>query len=419
MRRQSPTAVYLGLELILSAAFAVSFTVTAVYFVKTVHLDPLQLVLAGTAMEATIFVCEIPTGVLADTYGRRASLVLGWAISGAAMVLVGAVPHVAAVLAGFALWGFGYTFTSGAYEAWITDEVGAARVTHVFVRGTRMGYAGALAGIGLSVSLAAWLGLGTTVAIGGGLVILCAAYAALAMPETGFRPTGEERPGWRDSLQTARRGGRLVRGHPLLMMMMAITLFAGMSSESFDRLWQAHFIRDVGLPSFFSLDDVYWFGLFEVGSMVIGLVASTVLVRRFRDRPPVALARMLLVVTVVQLAAAILFGIAGGVAFALSTYWLYRLTRGLVHPLYMGWLNRNIDDSSVRATVISMEGQADAVGQTAGGPVLGAIGNAWGIPAALLAGAAVLAPAILLYGRATRHDGLEPELEELPATAPV
>jgi hypothetical protein len=85
----------------------------------------------------------------------------------------------------------------------------------------------------------------------------------------------------------------------------------------------------------------------------------------------------------------------------------------------MGWLNRNIDDSSVRATVISMTGQADAVGQTAGGPALGAIGNAWGIPAALLAGAVVLTPAIALYGRAIRHDGREPELEELPVTAPV
>jgi hypothetical protein len=126
---------------------------------------------------------------------------------------------------------------------------------------------------------------------------------------------------------------------------------------------------------------------------------------------------MLLVVTLIQLAAAALFGLAGGLAFALSSYWLYRLTRGLVHPLYMGWLNRNIDDSSVRATVISMTGQADAVGQTAGGPMLGAIGNVWGIPAALVSGAFVLTPALALYGRALRHDGREPELEQLPDAA--
>jgi len=66
-----------------------------------------------------------------------------------------------------------------------------------------------------------------------------------------------------------------------------------------------------------------------------------------------------------------------------------------------------------------MSGQADAVGQTAGGPVLGAIGNAWGIPAALVAGAVVLTPALALYGRALRHDGVEPELEELPDVVPA
>ena len=148
--------------------------------------------------------------------------------------------------------------------------------------------------------------------------------------------------------------------------------------------------------------------------MLIGLVASTVLVKRFGDRPQKAVASMLLVVTVIQLCGAVLFGAAGGMALALSSYWLYRLTRGLVGPLEMTWLNQNITDSSVRATVISMTGQADAVGQTAGGPVLGAIGNVWGIPAALFSGAALLVPAIGLYLRALRHSGLKPELAELP-----
>ena len=56
----------------------------------------------------------------------------------------------------------------------------------------------------------------------------------------------------------------------------------------------------------------------------------------------------------------------------------------------MTWLNQQITDSSVRATVISIAGQADAVGEAAGGPLLGAVGNAFGIRAALVAGGAVL-----------------------------
>jgi MFS transporter, DHA3 family, tetracycline resistance protein len=419
MRWKSATAAYLALELIWSAAGSVSFTVTAVYFVKSVDLSPLQLVLVGTAMEASIFVFEIPTGVVADTFGRTRSLVIGWAIQGVAMVLVGSVPEYWAIIAGYALWGLGWTFCSGSYEAWITDEVGVERVGSVFARGMRISYVGALLGMVASVVLAATFGLAAAVVIGGALMVGLAAYATVSMPEANFRRPEQERGRWRDLLGTARKGGRLVRGHPVLVLIMGIWLFAGASTEAIDRLWEAHFIRDVGLPSLASLDSVYWFGLFGVGSMLIGLVASTVLVKRFGDRPQKAVARMLLVVTVIQLGGALLFGAAGGMAVALSSYWLYRLTRGLVGPLEMTWLNQNISDSSVRATVISMTGQADAVGQTAGGPVLGAIGNAWGIPAALFSGAALLVPALGLYARALRHRGLEPELDQLPEVVPA
>jgi DHA3 family tetracycline resistance protein-like MFS transporter len=68
----------------------------------------------------------------------------------------------------------------------------------------------------------------------------------------------------------------------------------------------------------------------------------------------------------------------------------------------------------VRATVFSITGQADAIGQAAGGPVIGAIGNVWGIRAALLAGATALAPAAALLARAIGKQGAEPALQELP-----
>ena len=93
--------------------------------------------------------------------------------------------------------------------------------------------------------------------------------------------------------------------------------------------------------------------------------------------------------------------------------------RNMAGPLWDTWLNEQITDSSVRATVISITGQANAIGQAGGGPLLGAIGNLWGIRAALTAGALAIAPALGLYARAIAHDGREPELEELPATAVV
>jgi hypothetical protein len=65
--------------------------------------------------------------------------------------------------------------------------------------------------------------------------------------------------------------------------------------------------------------------------------------------------------------------------------------------------------------VISITGQADAIGQTAGGPALGAVGNVWGIRAALVSGALLLAPALALYARAIQR----PVVAEEPAPAVV
>ncbi|MGZ4389842.1 MAG: MFS transporter [Gaiellaceae bacterium] len=379
----------------------VSFTVNLVYFVRDVGLSPLQLVLTGTAMEATIFACEIPTGVVADRFTRRGSVVVGWLIQGGGLVLMGATHSFVPILAAFAVWGLGHTFTSGAYEAWITDELGADRIGPVFVRGGRVATAAALPAMAGSVAIAAWLGLGTAVVAGGLVVIGLGLASALAMPETGFVrvPRGERPP----LVAAAREGARTVRGRPVLVVLLTIAFFYGMSTESFDRLWQAHFVRDVGLPAFGGLDPVWWFGVFGVCSLLLGLAASTVLLRRLRAEPRPVLARTLTALTLVQLVAVVVFGLAGGVAVACGAYLVYTLTRTLVSPLYTTWLNQSITDSRVRATVLSMAGQADAIGQSGGGPLLGLTGNLLGIRAALLAGAAALAPALGLYARTARR----------------
>jgi hypothetical protein len=157
-----------------------------------------------------------------------------------------------------------------------------------------------------------------------------------------------------------------------------------------------------------------WFGLFGILISVVGLVISTVGIKRLETAPSPLLARLLLWLTTVLTVALVAFGLAHSLAFALCALLVAQAARGMLTPVYMAWLNRQITDSSVRATVISIAGQADAIGQAGGGPGLGAIGNAFGLRSALVAGGLVLAPAIALYGRAVAHHGREPELEALP-----
>ena len=81
---------------------------------------------------------------------------------------------------------------------------------------------------------------------------------------------------------------------------------------------------------------------------------------------------------------------------AFAMLWVRRIVATIGSPVETAWLNRNLDAAS-RATVISMTGQANSIGQAAGGPAFGLIANAVSIPAALLASAVVLSPTAALY----------------------
>ena len=124
MPKPKAYTVFLFLEAATALLFGVIFTMSSLYQVQTANLSASQLVLVGTALEFSIFVFEIPTGVVADVVSRRLSIIVGVFLIGAGFVLEGALPVFATILLAQVLWGLGYTFTSGATQAWITDEIG-------------------------------------------------------------------------------------------------------------------------------------------------------------------------------------------------------------------------------------------------------------------------------------------------------
>ena len=129
-----PFTLYVILELCSSLFFSLIFTVNMLYQVTVVQLTPLQLVLVGTILETTVFLFEIPTGVLADVKSRRLSIIIGYALIGLGFIVEGSLPFFAAVALAQVVWGFGYTFTSGATQAWIVDETGEERAGEAFLR---------------------------------------------------------------------------------------------------------------------------------------------------------------------------------------------------------------------------------------------------------------------------------------------
>jgi MFS transporter, DHA3 family, tetracycline resistance protein len=417
VRRLPATSVYYALSF---GAHLPTWVVMAVYLVQELHLSPLQLVLMGTAMEGAVFLFEVPTGVVADTYSRRLSLVIGYLGMGLAWVAVGVVSAPWLIIALWAVWGLSYTFTSGAEEAWIADEVGADKVGPIFLRAARYGQAGAVVGLLLQVAVGTQ-SLRAGVILGGVFTVICGLGCILLMPETGFRrrPREERASALAELRTTAVAGARFAWAAPVIVLLITAELFMGASAEAFDRLKEAHFLRDVGLPAVGQLDPVVWFGLFWLAGMLLNIAAIGSLIKRVERGDRQTVAQFLFGFTLLELAAMFVFALTGSTWVAIAGLLGVFFARNMQGPLFDTWLNQQITESSVRATVISLTGQANAIGQAGGGPVLGGVGNVWGIRAALAVGAAAIAPALGLYARAIAHHGREPELEELPAAAAV
>ena len=103
----SAYSVYLFMELATSLFFSMIFTVGAVYQVSTVGLNSLQLVLVGTTLEISAFVFEVPTGVIADVYSRRLSIIIGMFVLGLGFVIEGSFPLFVPILLAQVICGLG------------------------------------------------------------------------------------------------------------------------------------------------------------------------------------------------------------------------------------------------------------------------------------------------------------------------
>lgn len=404
-RRRAPVPVYLFLMMGQAVCYSLFFTVQLIYHVTVVGLDPFQMVLVGVVLEVTWVLFEIPTGVVADVSSRRRSILVGLVLMGGSYALEGGIATFWAALLSQVFWGIGGTFTSGATQAWIADEIGEAAVGPVFLRGEQMRLAGMLTGTVLSVAL----GMGNIqvpmVLAGVGMVAL-AGCLVLVMPERP-RPTaaGSTRSALGRMGATALAGFRLAIARPVVKTILAASLVTGLAAETWDRLFTPSLIDRFVFPTIFGGGGpVLWFGISGVVATLLGLAATEM----FRRTNLTALdagtpARLLAGLAAADVTAVAIFALSGNLWLAFAMVWARRIVAAIGDPVRLAWLNRNLD-AATRATVISMTSQANSVGQAVGGPALGWVGSAVSIQVALLGSAVVGAPAVALYQRLAPSD---------------
>lgn len=393
------TKVYLFIEFTASAFFSMMFVTMSLYEATIAGLTPLQLVLVGTTLEVSAFVFEIPTGVVADSYSRRLSIIIGYFLMGLGFLVEGLFPAFLPILLAQVIWGLGYTFTSGATQAWISDEVGEEKANQLFMRATRVGLTASLFGMGLAMLIGA-NNVALPIQIGAVGVIMIGVVLIFIMPETGFHPTPQEdRNTWQHMWHTFNEGVKAVRARPRLITILGIGLFYGLYSEGFDRLWVKHLLDNFDIPVLFGNNQVAFFAVLRIVASVLTIFAIRFVEKRVDSGSPLAIGRAMMIVTGLIATTMIGFALSPILVLALGLYLVIDVLRDIRGPLNSAWVNQKLDPQT-RATVHSMTGQVDAFGQIAGGPSVGLVARFFSVVAAITTSGLLLLPAMFLVGRA-------------------
>jgi MFS transporter, DHA3 family, tetracycline resistance protein len=405
IRPLPPIPVYYLIQGISSFFWFMLTTAGALYAIQIAHLSPVELVLVGTALEVSALIFEVPTGVLADAVSRRLSVIVGTVIMGIGFILWGAIPVFGWIIVAQVVWAIGVTFTSGATEAWVADESGQKEIGRTYLRGSQIGYGAGAVGIGAAVLIGGSFGLQWPLLVAGAGHLALAVFLAGVMTERHFTPEPRgERTRRQAYGSTFSSGLRLLRGSPVLLTIVSITAIAGAASEAFDRLWEFHLLDHFSFPAAPALPLIAWFGLINISALLLGVAAIEVTRRWIQTDTHVGAARSLLAIDATLMVALVVFGLAGNIGLAVSAYLTARMLRRLAAPIRLTWINQGLT-TNVRATVISMDSQADALGQIAGGPLLGWIAGGFGTRVAMVVVSLLLTPALYLYARTLRKRG--------------
>jgi DHA3 family tetracycline resistance protein-like MFS transporter len=258
-----------------------------------------------------------------------------------------------------------------------------------------MGQIGGVLGVVLGTLLGN-INLQMPVILGGSLCLLLGLVLVRIMPETNFSPAIEERQGLlKDFVCLFKLNLGFVKGAPVLLALLAITLCGGLASEGFDRLSTAHFLDDTVIPVIGPLNSVTWFGVISLIGSGLGILASQLLIARMEKKGTVSRTSVVMSTSAGYILCLVLFAVGRSFWFMLLVFLLAGLMRTIKEPVLAAWMNDHVDEK-MRATVFSTSGQLDSFGQIIGGPIVGLVAQQVSIPWGLVCTAFLLLPALFL-----------------------
>jgi MFS family permease len=396
----SVVRVYLAISGLFTLSASVIWGVNTLFLLDA-GLDIFEVFIANAAFTAGMVLFEIPTGVVADTGGRRRSFLLS-----AVTLLIGTLGYVAIAATGGGLisfvaaslvLGLGFSFYSGAVEAWLVDALQATgfqgQLERIFARGEMVSGVAMLVG-SVGGGVLGNLDLAWPFLARASLLAAVFVVGLVAMHDIGFTPRATNLsalPGEMNRvLQASVRFGWRARPVRLLML---VSLVQGVFTMWGFYAWQPYFLELLGR-------DAVWVAGVVSALTALSTIAGNGLVEfftRFCGRRTT----MLITAMVVLAATAVGVGVAGSFWLALVLLLVLSAADGVAMPVQQAYLH-DVIPSAQRATVVSSVSLMGSAGGIGGQLGLGYIARAQSIAAGYVAGGLTMLlalPPLLLLRR--------------------
>jgi len=367
---------------------------------------------ANALFTAGMVLFEVPTGVVADTWGRRVSYLLGSVTLAVSTVLYWLAWQAHAPFWAWAatsvLLGLGFTFFSGATEAWLVDALKftgfKGNLESVFARGQIVAGAAMLSGSVLGGLVAQWTNLGVPYLLRGLALVVTFVVAFLYMRDWGFVPRSGRHPG-REMGQVVRASVRYGLGNrPVRWMMLAAPFTFGVGIYAFYAM-QPYLLELYGDEQAYSIAGLA--AAIIAGAQIAGGMAAPRVRLLFRNRTSALLAGLLLEIGLLAL-----LGLTGTFWVAVGLLVLWGLAAAATLPIRQAYLNGLIP-SEQRATVLSFDNLLGSSGGVVIQPALGKVADVWSYSTSYLVAAAfqLLAVPFTILARRERASSDPVEVE--------
>ena len=382
-------------------------------FLLDAGLTNLEAFAANAFFTAGMVLFEVPTGIVADTVGRRASYLAGTLTLSAATLLYVLLWQMEAPFWQWAivsiLLGLGFTFFSGAVEAWLVDALTATGFTgtmeSVFGRGQIVGGAGMLVGSVAGGVIAQQTSLGVPFVLRGVILVVMFALAFRLMHDVGFTPEKGGRPlaEMRKITSASVEYGLRVPAVKWVMVQALVT--GGVGIYAFYAL-QPYLLELYGDPEAYTVAGLV--AALVAGAQICGGIAAPWIRRLFRRRTSGLIA--------ITIASALTLAAIGTVdsfypVIALISVWGLMFAASM--PIRQAYLNGLIP-SRQRATILSFDSMMTSTGGVWTQPALGRAADVWGYGTSYVIGAGITALGAPLYAL-SRKQNAPADLMEVPA----